>query len=62
MKDWFARVVLTAFLNWLKKQVDEWMEARATAELQGRANEQTHRENAPLDDDDIDKRLRDGSA
>jgi hypothetical protein len=62
LKDWLARVALTTVLNWLKKQFDEWLEARARAELRRRADAQIVREHTPSDDDDLDKRLHDGSA
>jgi hypothetical protein len=62
MKDWLARVVLGVILDRIKKWIGDWLETRAQVELQRRANEQQNRQNAPLGDDDVDKRLRDGSA
>jgi hypothetical protein len=62
MKEWIARVVLGFIWDKLRELWNEFMEARASAELKDRADEQIIREHTPLGDDDLDKRLRDGSA
>jgi hypothetical protein len=62
MKEWIARVVLGFLWDKLRELWNEFMEARASAELKKRADEQIIREHTPLGDDDLDKRLRDGSA
>ena len=51
IKDWLARVFLSALLDKLKKWVDEWLVARAAQELRERADAQIVREHTPLDDD-----------
>jgi hypothetical protein len=61
MWEWLARAFLGALLDRLKKWFDEWREDRAGRELKERADAQIIREHTPLDDDALDKRLRDGS-
>jgi hypothetical protein len=60
MLDWLARVALGVVLDRMKKWLEEWLEYRAGRELKERADAQIIREHTPLDDDALDKRLRDG--
>jgi hypothetical protein len=59
----FIKSALISFLvELVRKLVADWMDKRAKAELKERADAQIVREHTPLGDDDLDKRLRDGSA